>query len=415
MPAPTRSLSLADVRRFVDEEVFASREGPPTGGRVGIELEWIVVPRTSRRASRRPRHAGHAAPHGAPGREPDHLRARRPARAQRSGGAVAARSPARRCAPTPRRCGRALGPHDLELVGAGIDTRGDVPACTRRTALPGDGGVLRHSVALRTHDDAQHRVDPGEPRRREPSDRRCPLAPGARPRARCSPRASPTRRSTRRVRPPVSGRRDRRCGTRSIRRAPAPARNGRRSDASTDVDALSARCAGDDDPRRRTRQPGARRADDVRRVGDRRSRRRMADRRRPRVPRDHAVPTGAPARMARAPHDRRAPRGVVAGCGRASPPRCSTIRSPPRRGRRRHGAARATVGTRPRVPRCTIRRWRAPRSSASPPPGPALERLGADDATRAATDEYFDRFVARGRCPADEQLDDWSRLQAAGV
>ena len=34
---------------------------------------------------------------------------------------------------------------------------------------------------------------------------------------------------------------------------------------------------------------------------------------------------------------------------------------------------------------------------------------------RAATDEYFDRFVARGRCPADEQLDEWSRLQAANV
>ena len=45
----------------------------------------------------------------------------------------------------------------------------------------------------------------------------------------------------------------------------------------------------------------------------------------------------------------------------------------------------------------------------------ALERLDADDATRAATDEYFDRFVARGRCPADEQLDEWSRLQAANV
>ena len=47
MPTPTRSLSLTDVRRFVDEEVFASREGPPDDGRVGIELEWIVVPRRS--------------------------------------------------------------------------------------------------------------------------------------------------------------------------------------------------------------------------------------------------------------------------------------------------------------------------------------------------------------------------------
>jgi glutamate--cysteine ligase len=46
---------------------------------------------------------------------------------------------------------------------------------------------------------------------------------------------------------------------------------------------------------------------------------------------------------------------------------------------------------------------------------PALRRLGADTATRAATDEYFERYVARGRCPADEQLEDWMRLQTAGV
>jgi glutamate--cysteine ligase len=45
----------------------------------------------------------------------------------------------------------------------------------------------------------------------------------------------------------------------------------------------------------------------------------------------------------------------------------------------------------------------------------ALGRLGADAETRDATDEYFDRYVARGRCPADEQLEDWMRLQAAGV
>jgi glutamate--cysteine ligase len=45
----------------------------------------------------------------------------------------------------------------------------------------------------------------------------------------------------------------------------------------------------------------------------------------------------------------------------------------------------------------------------------ALGRLGADADTRAATDEYFDRYVSRGRCPADEQLEAWMRLQAAGV
>ncbi len=37
----------------------------------------------------------------------------------------------------------------------------------------------------------------------------------------------------------------------------------------------------------------------------------------------------------------------------------------------------------------------------------ALPRLGADDDTIAATAAYFDRFVARGRCPADDLLDGW--------
>src|SRR4051812_11163590 len=46
MPAPTRSLTVADVHRFVDEQVFRTA---PTDGRasprVGIELEWLTVAR----------------------------------------------------------------------------------------------------------------------------------------------------------------------------------------------------------------------------------------------------------------------------------------------------------------------------------------------------------------------------------
>ncbi|MDQ3305454.1 MAG: ergothioneine biosynthesis glutamate--cysteine ligase EgtA [Actinomycetota bacterium] len=37
----------------------------------------------------------------------------------------------------------------------------------------------------------------------------------------------------------------------------------------------------------------------------------------------------------------------------------------------------------------------------------ALPALGADGATIAATEAFFERFVARGRCPADELLDGW--------
>ena len=45
MPAPTRSLSVADVHRYVDEDVFLSPLGSSPGGRVGIELEWILATR----------------------------------------------------------------------------------------------------------------------------------------------------------------------------------------------------------------------------------------------------------------------------------------------------------------------------------------------------------------------------------
>jgi glutamate--cysteine ligase len=45
----------------------------------------------------------------------------------------------------------------------------------------------------------------------------------------------------------------------------------------------------------------------------------------------------------------------------------------------------------------------------------AFPRLGADAATQGATAEYFDRYVARGRCPADDRLDEWSQLRTARV
>ncbi|CAN5700366.1 ergothioneine biosynthesis glutamate--cysteine ligase EgtA [soil metagenome] len=39
----------------------------------------------------------------------------------------------------------------------------------------------------------------------------------------------------------------------------------------------------------------------------------------------------------------------------------------------------------------------------------ALPNLGADGATVASTEEFFERFVARGRCPADDAIDGWRR------
>ena len=45
----------------------------------------------------------------------------------------------------------------------------------------------------------------------------------------------------------------------------------------------------------------------------------------------------------------------------------------------------------------------------------ALPRLGTDTATIAATASFHDRYVARGRCPADDVLRDWNKLQAAAT
>jgi glutamate--cysteine ligase len=39
----------------------------------------------------------------------------------------------------------------------------------------------------------------------------------------------------------------------------------------------------------------------------------------------------------------------------------------------------------------------------------ALPRLDSDDATTSAVAAFNDRYVARGRCPADDRLDEWTR------
>ncbi|MFE5836509.1 ergothioneine biosynthesis glutamate--cysteine ligase EgtA [Arthrobacter sp. NPDC056493] len=39
----------------------------------------------------------------------------------------------------------------------------------------------------------------------------------------------------------------------------------------------------------------------------------------------------------------------------------------------------------------------------------ALPRLGADAATRARTEDFIERYTARGRCPAEERLDLWAQ------
>ena len=81
MPAPTRSLTVADVHRYVDEQVFRPPHRRSDGRQVGIELEWI--PSRATAARRHPPMTARRSSPTLPGGEPGHVRARRAARAER--------------------------------------------------------------------------------------------------------------------------------------------------------------------------------------------------------------------------------------------------------------------------------------------------------------------------------------------
>ena len=124
MPAPTRTLTVADVHRFVDEQVFR-----PTGDR---RCRRRVRSASSSSGSPSPTTATSCTPAALrallpdlPGREPDHVRTRRSARAERCPGV----GPRRRRRGDARRhrapCATRSAAAGIDLVGAGIDTRGD--------------------------------------------------------------------------------------------------------------------------------------------------------------------------------------------------------------------------------------------------------------------------------------------------
>jgi len=123
MPAPTRTLTVADVHRFVDEQVFRSTATEvPAAHRVGIELEWITVARDGRACA------------------PSDLQALLPelpggsrvtfepgGQLELSGAPAAGLAPAVAAMRADTAAARAaLAAAGIDLVGAGIDTRGDV-------------------------------------------------------------------------------------------------------------------------------------------------------------------------------------------------------------------------------------------------------------------------------------------------
>ncbi len=122
MPAPTPTLTVADVHRFVDEQVFRpTATGVPAARRIGIELEWIPVahdgatcnPATMRALLPELPHSSRITfePGGQLELSGDALVGLGPAVAAMRADTAAVRS--------------ALAPAGIDLVGAGIDTRGD--------------------------------------------------------------------------------------------------------------------------------------------------------------------------------------------------------------------------------------------------------------------------------------------------
>src|SRR4051794_18925755 len=125
MPAPGPTISLDDVRRFVDECAFRPAEGGGGDGRVGIELEWIAVPRAGN-ATLRPEALRALLPAVLPGKsrvtfEP--------------GGQLELSGPPRRdlaTACTDMRAdmgvvAAALDRRGIDLLGVGLDVRGEMP------------------------------------------------------------------------------------------------------------------------------------------------------------------------------------------------------------------------------------------------------------------------------------------------
>ena len=178
------------------------------------------------------------------------------------------------------------------------------------------------------------------------------------------------------------------------------------------VDALHARRPGDDDPQRRRRLHATRRPHAVRRVDRQRSRARVAHARRLRATTSPRCSRRPPARLARVPHDRRAPRPSGGRSRSRWPRRCSTTPKPrtPRHARSRPlavvGSPLPATGS--PTPRC------APPPTRVSPPCSKRCRGWAPMPTRSPPPPSFcDRYVARGRSPADDVLREWNDLPAA--
>jgi glutamate--cysteine ligase len=168
MPAPTRTLSVADVHRWVEERVFYRTpvDGRDPSGRVGIELEWLTVA-----------HDGRAP-------DPIELAARLPALPGGSrltfepGGQLELSGPPAsdlRAALAAMHADTAvvrdaLGAGGVDLVGTGIDTRADLARVLEQprysameqyfdTAWPAGRTMMRNTASIQVNVDTGAAAD----------------------------------------------------------------------------------------------------------------------------------------------------------------------------------------------------------------------------------------------------------------
>ena len=160
MPAPNPSLTVADVHRYVDEQVFGTPAPDGLGGQVGIELEWIAVSRDGRPTN--PVALAHLLP-PLPGAsrvtfEPGGQLELSGPPSKGLGRAIAAMR-----ADTAQ-VRDALDRAGIDLVGAGIDTRGEVARVLHEprysameeyfdTAWPAGRTMMRNTASIQVNVD----------------------------------------------------------------------------------------------------------------------------------------------------------------------------------------------------------------------------------------------------------------------
>ena len=176
VPSPTRTITTRDVRRYVDEHVFA----PNGAQRVGIELEWITRG-TSPDAPPSPSELRSLLDGTLPGAS--RLTFEPGGQLELSGPAHRGRGvrPSRRWPPTRGVARSALASRRRRAGRDRPRSDGAPRPRDRRAALRSDGDLLRRALADGPDDDAQHRGRAGERRPRRFRHRRPPLAARTRP------------------------------------------------------------------------------------------------------------------------------------------------------------------------------------------------------------------------------------------